>query len=102
MAEAAPATVTATTAEILGANPARELLQDIFPDLHPALTDDNRDIGSIFTPQAASEFLRQLLDVENLFSVEDVYDNTLQKIQNQIDSAEKMRDELLEQVFRHV
>ena len=43
--------VSTQTSEILGASPARELLQDIFADLHPALIDESRDLASIFTPQ---------------------------------------------------
>ena len=34
----------ATTSEILGASPARDLLQDIFADLHPAFIDESRDL----------------------------------------------------------
>ena len=62
MAEPISATKTKTTSEILGAGAARELLQDIFADLHPGLIDETRDISSIFTAQAASEFLGQCLD----------------------------------------
>ena len=40
MAEA-PAVKTKTTGEILGESVARDLLQDIFADLHPALLDGN-------------------------------------------------------------
>lgn len=102
MAEPAAATKIASAAEILGENPARELLQDIFADLHPALTDETRDIAAIFTPQSASQFLRQLTDFEKLLSVDDPYETTVQKMQQQIDVAEKMRDSLLAQVFERV
>lgn len=103
MPETASATTkTRTTAEILSESPARELLQDIFADLHPALIDESRDISSIFTPQGAGEFLRNLTNFESLLSAEDSYETTLQKLQAQIDSAEAIRDEILAQVFQQI
>ena len=93
---------TRTTAEILGESPARELLQDIFADLHPGLIDESRDISSIFTPQSAREFLGQLLDFEKLLSPEDSYEASVKKIQEQIDKAEAMRDQLLAQIFQQI
>jgi type VI secretion system TssC-like protein len=93
---------TRTITEILGDSPARDLLQDIFSDFHPAFLDESRTIDSIFTPQAAAEFMRQLLDLENLLSLEDTYEQTIQKLQGQIDRAEQMRDQLLDQVFQQI
>lgn len=103
MAETAPATTkTRTTAEILAQNPARELLQDIFADLHPALIDETRDISTIFTPQTAGEFLTNLTSFENLLSADDSYETTLKKLQTQIDQAEAIRDDLLGQIFQQI
>ena len=96
------ATKTRTTAEILAENPARDLLQDIFADLHPGLIDESRDISSIFSAQSAREFLGQLLDFEKLLSADDSYDASVKKIQDQIDKAEGMRDKLLAQVFEQI
>ena len=87
MAEPISATKTKTTSEILGAGAARELLQDIFADLHPGLIDETRDISSIFTAQAASEFLGQLLNFEQLLSEVDSYEATVKKLQAQIDAC---------------
>jgi hypothetical protein len=93
---------TRTTAEILGESAARELLQEIFSDLHPGFMDESRTISSIFTPQSAADFLKQLMDLENLLSVEDTYEQTVKKIQEQIDKAEAIRDELLEKLFAQI
>lgn len=93
---------TRTTAEILGESAARELLQDIFSDLHPGFMDETRTIASIFTPQSAADFLKQLMDLENLLSVEDTYEQTVKKIQEQIDKAEAIRDEVLEKLFAQI
>jgi hypothetical protein len=95
-------TKTRSTSEILGASTARELLQDIFADLHPGLIDETRDIASIFTAQSAREFVSQLLDLTTLLSPDDNYEATLQKMQGQIDKAEAVRDNLLEQIFRQL
>jgi hypothetical protein len=92
-------TLTRTTAQIIADSPAREILQDIFADLHPALTNEKRDLASIFSPQSAKEFLSQLTNFETLISVEDSYDETVGKLQAQIDQGESVRDELLEQVY---
>src|SRR3954454_4390886 len=94
--------LTRTTAEILGDSAARELLQDIFSDLHPGFIDEARSVDSIFTPQAAIEFLKQLMDLETLFSPGDQYEQTVAKLQEQINHAEAIRDQLLDQVFQQI
>src|SRR5215469_12861068 len=96
------ATQVKSTSEILAESPARELLRDIFADLHPGFTDETRNLGSIFTAQSATEFLSQLTNFEALLSVEDSYDSTVQKIQAQIDKAEATRDSILAQVFERI
>lgn len=93
---------TRTTAEILGDGVARELLQDIFSDLHPGFLDESRSVSSIFTAQSAGDFLKQLMDLESLLSIDDSYEQTVQKLQAQITQAEAMRDQLLEQVFKQI
>jgi hypothetical protein len=93
---------TRTTAEILGESVAKELLQEIFSDLHPGFMDESRTISSIFTPQSAGEFLKQLMDLENLLSVDDTYEQTVKKLQEQVDKAEAIRDELLEKLFAQI
>lgn len=95
-------TLTRTTDEILGKSPARELLQDIFADLHPGLTNEKREIASIFSAQSAREFLTQLTNFESLISANDTYDQTVSKLQKQIDSAEAVRDDLLRQVYDQI
>lgn len=99
MADSVEAVKTKTTGEILGESIARDLLQDIFADLHPALLDESRDMSSIFSSQSASEFLAQLTNFENLLNENDSYDDSVRKFQAQIDGAEKTRDDLLAQIF---
>ena len=96
------ATQVKSTAEILGESPARELLQDIFADLHPGFTDQTRALTSIFTPQSATEFLGQLMNLEKLLSDQDSYEATVKKVQGQIDKAEAIRDSLLAEVFQQI
>lgn len=102
MSEPATALKTQTTGEILGSSPTRKLLEDIFADLHPALLDERREIASIFTPQSARDFLSQLTNFEKLLSVNDSYDATVKKLQEQIDRAESIRDQLLAQIFEQI
>jgi hypothetical protein len=102
MADPVSATKTRTTSEILGESAARDLLQDIFADLHPGFIDESREIASIFTPQSATEFLSQLTNFEKLLEESDTYDITVKKMQGQIDQAEGIRDEVLAQIFQQV
>jgi hypothetical protein len=102
MADPVSATKTRTTSEILGESAARDLLQDIFADLHPGFIDESREITSIFTPQSATEFLSQLTNFEKLLEESDTYDITVKKMQGQIDQAEGIRDEVLAQVFQQI
>ena len=95
-------TLTRTTDQILGNSPARELLQDIFADLHPGLTNEKREIASIFSAQSARDFLGQLTNFEELISAEDTYEGTVKKLQGQIDKAEAIRDQLLAQMFKQI
>lgn len=95
-------TMTRTTEQILGNSAARELLHDIFADLHPALTNEKSDLSSIFSAQSAKEFLGQLTNFEQLISADDTYEATVKKLQKQIDSAETVRDELLAQIFEQI
>jgi hypothetical protein len=102
MAEPVSVSRSQTTADILGATAARDLLQDIFADLHPAFIDENRDLASIFTRQSAQEFLTQLTNFETLLSESDSYEATVAKMQAQIDQAEGIRDQLLAQLFTEI
>jgi len=94
--------LTRSTGEILGDSPAREVLLEIFADLHPGLIDESRSITSIFTPQSAKEFLGQLTDISALFSADDTFAQTMEKLQAQIDKGEAIRDELLAQIFSQI
>ncbi len=95
-------TLTRTTDQILGNSPARELLHDIFADLHPALTNEKSDLSNIFSAQSAKEFLGQLTNFEQLIKADDTYEATVKKLQGQIDSAEAIRDSLLSQIFEQI
>jgi hypothetical protein len=96
------ATKTKSTVEILGESHEKELLQEIFGDLHPGLMDEKRALSDVFTPQSAADFLARLVKIERLLSIEDDFESTLAKIQSQIDTAEALRDSLLAQLFQQV
>ncbi len=102
MADTQTITRSRTAEDIIGDSPAHELLQDIFADLHPALTDEKRELASIFTPQSAKEFLSQLTNFDQVLSETDSYDETVKKLQAQIDQAEAVRDTLLDQLFDEI
>lgn len=93
------ATATRTTHEILGTSDTRDVLLEIFADLHPGLIDERRSIDSIFTPGTAREFIAQLSSVTDSLEENDTFDETLHKLQALIDRAEQLRDDLLEEVY---
>jgi hypothetical protein len=93
---------TRSAADILAETGTRELMEEIFTDLHPAFINQSQELSSIFTPQAASEFLAQLTNFEKLLETDDSYETSVNKIQGQIDRAEAMRDDLLAQVFKQL
>ena len=83
--------LTRSTGEILGDSTAREVLLEIFADLHPGLIDESRSITSIFSPQSAKEFLGQLSDISALFSADDTFAQTMEKLQTQINWRMSLR-----------
>jgi hypothetical protein len=96
------ATATRTTHEILGTSETRDVLLEIFADLHPGLIDERRPIDSIFTPTTARDFITQLSNVTDSLEENDTFDETLRKLQSLIDGAEKLRDDLLEEVYEQL
>jgi hypothetical protein len=79
--------------------PVRKAIQEIFTGLHPRLQEERTSLAEIFTPESASQFLQRLLDVSSVLSVEDDYEETLAKLQAQIDQAETLRDEVLAKLY---
>lgn len=97
-------TQTATVEEIFAladAPAVRKVLTDIFADIHPML-EGKTEIGSIFTPEAAGDFLQRITDFEKLLSENDTFDQTLDKFQQQIDGAESLRDEVMAKLYEEI
>lgn len=97
-------TKTATVDEIVSVaeTPAlRRALSEIFADIHPML-EGKTDIASIFTPETAGEFLQRITNFESLLSDTDTFDETLEKFQQQIDGAEKVRDEVMAKLYEEI
>ena len=95
-------TKTRSIGEILGDSAARDQMIEIFADVNPALIDETTEISSLFTPQSAQQLLSQLTGFALLLSEDDSYEQTVAKLQAQIDKAEAIRDELLEQIFAKI
>ena len=95
---------TVTIAEIFADAevPVRKVLDEIFVAIHPRLGEKKTAVETIFTPETASEFLLRLTDFESLLSESDSYEQTLQKFQLQIDEAEKVRDQVLAELFEEL
>jgi hypothetical protein len=95
---------TTTIAEIFADAevPVRKVLDEIFVAIHPRLGEQKTAVESIFTPETASEFLSRVTDFESLLSESDTYEQTLQKFQQQIDQAEKIRDQVMAELFEEL
>jgi len=79
-----------------------KLLGEIFPDFHPRLSEKKTALTDIFTPESASEFLTRITDFQALLTDADTYEQTLEKFQSQIDTLEKVRDDVLSQLFEQL
>jgi hypothetical protein len=81
---------------------ARRVLSEIFSDLHPLFSETKTDLMRLFTPETASEFLARITDFESIISVEDSYEQTLQKFQGLIDRSEQVRAEVMEKLYEEI
>jgi hypothetical protein len=96
-------TQTSTVADLFAVAdaPVQKVLKEIFADIHPML-EGKTEIGSIFTPETAGDFLKRITDFETLLSADDSHDQTLAKFQGQIDQAEQVRDEVMAKLFEEI
>jgi hypothetical protein len=98
-------TATVTTDTIIDVaqdKAVRKVLRDMFADIQPRLGEEKTDLVEIFTPESASELLQRLTDLSSLLTVEDTFQETLNKFQAQIDKAEKVRDEVLAKLYKTI
>lgn len=97
-------TKTSTVAEILAKTEpgVRKVVSEILAEIHPRLTEQKTDLAEIFSPESAGDFLKRITDFETLLSAEDSYEQTLEKFQGQINKAEKVRDEVLAELFEQI
>lgn len=95
------ATAVSTVSEILAPAqaPTRALLKELLEEMHPGLPSSPNPLTSLFQPQSAAIFLKQLNDLERLFTESDTYEQTIGKLQDSISKAEATRDKLLAKVF---
>jgi type VI secretion system TssC-like protein len=77
----------------------RRVLSEIFSDMHPLFSETKTDLMRLFTPETASEFLARIMDFESIISVEDSYEQTLQKFQGLIDKSEQIRAEVMAKLY---
>lgn len=96
-----PETQTATMEEIITSDSPQlsKLAIEIFGAMHPQLGDRSSNVADIFTPETAGSFLARLTDFTTMLSEEDAYEQTLDKFQERIEHAEKVRDEVLAKLF---
>lgn len=80
----------------------RKVLDEIFADIHPRLTEGKANIQDIFSPESAGEFLQRITDFEELLTEADTFDQTLEKFQLQIDQCEAVRDEVMAKLFEEI
>src|SRR5262245_25650110 len=93
---------TDTIVDVAQDKAVRKVLRDMFADIQPRLGEEKTDLVEIFTPESAADLLQRLTDFTAMLSVEDSYQETLNKFQAQIDKAEKIRDEVLGKLYQTI
>jgi hypothetical protein len=103
MAKGETETKTMTVEELFATTdaPVHKVLKEIFADIHPML-EGKTEIGGVFTPETAGDYLQRITDFEKLLSEDDSYDQTLSKFQQQIDEAESLRDEVMARLYEEI
>lgn len=103
MAKGEMETKTMTVEELFATTdaPVHKVLKEIFADIHPML-EGKTEIGGVFTPETAGDYLQRITDFEKLLSEDDSYDQTLSKFQQQIDQAESLRDEVMARLYEEL
>src|SRR5437016_6133199 len=86
--------------DIIGKKAAGKAIEEIFGAIHPAPA--KTQLKDIFTPEAATQFLKRVADFSSLLSTADSYDAALKKLDGQIKKLESLRDEVLSQVYEQI
>lgn len=92
--------MTATAQDIIGARPASKAIQEIFNVIHPA--PPKTALGEMFTPESAEQFLDRVGSFSTLLLQDDSHLAALAKLDAAIATAEKIRDQVLAELFKQL
>ena len=89
-----------STQDIIGTRSAAKAIEEIFNVIHPA--PPKTALRDIFTAETASQFQDRIANFSALLSETDSYAQALKKLDDAIAKAEKMRDEVLAQLYEKI
>ena len=89
-----------STQDIIGTRSAAKAIEEIFNVIHPA--PPKTALRDIFTAETASQFQDRIANFSALLSDTDSYAQALKKLDDAIAKAEKMRDEVLAQLYEKI
>jgi hypothetical protein len=91
---------TRTTADIIGKRTAGKAIEEIFNVIHPA--PPKTALRDIFTAETAQQFLERVGNFSRLLSETDSHADALKKLDAEIAKLEKVRDEVLAELYEKI
>ena len=91
---------TRTTADIIGKRTAGKAIEEIFNVIHPA--PPKTALRDIFTAETAQQFLERVGNFSRLLSETDSHADALKKLDVEIAKLEKVRDEVLAELYEKI
>jgi hypothetical protein len=89
-----------TPHDIIGERPAGKAIQEIFNVIHPA--PPRTPLAEIFTAGTAPQFLHRVTSLSALLRETDSYEQALARLDRAIEAAERMRDEVLAELYEQI
>jgi type VI secretion system TssC-like protein len=91
---------TRSASDIIGKRTAGKAIEEIFNVIHPA--PPKTALRDIFTAETAGQFLERVGNFSRLLSERDAHADALKKLDAEIAKLEKVRDEVLAQLYEKI
>lgn len=89
-----------TTQDIIGQRAAGKAIEEIFNVIHPA--PPSTTLADVFTRGTAAQFLDRVTRFADLLSEADSFEQALRKLDASIEHAERIRDEVLAEMYERI
>ena len=92
--------LTKTAQDIIGARPASKAIEEIFNVIHPA--PPRTALAEMFSRETAGQFLDRVSNFSALLVEGDSHASALAKLEGAIMAAERVRDQVLAELFKQI